>query len=205
LVTIYDYNTTYRGSQFVVNQYGNRSRDHDDHANSLELSLSKRGTGIWSVETSFLATKNHRLLVGIPQSPNDLFFPVDDTWERTFRLAGTYRAPYGVSLSSFYLALSGAPGQRTYLFRSLPQSGTLTVRLEPFGAERGPVRSNLNLRVSKMFALAKARRIDLSLDVLSALNSNAAWATTYTSGPTFGNVTTIASPRVARFAAAFTF
>ena len=205
LVTLYDYNPAYRGSQFVVNQYVNRSSDHNDHANSLELSVNKRATGRWSGQTSLLATKNYRWVVGVPQSPNDLFFPLDETWDLTYRLAGTYRTPFGVDVSTLYLLLSGATGQRTYLFRSLPQSGTLSLRLEPFGAERGPLRTALNLRASKTFALNKSRRIHVSVDALNLLNSNAAWTSDYTSGPTFGYATLISSPRVARIGAAFSF
>ena len=46
---------------------------------------------------------------------------------------------------------------------------------------------------------------DVSLDLFNALNANAGWVTTYQSGPTFGYVTSLASPRAARFGAAFSF
>jgi hypothetical protein len=205
IVTLADYDPAYRGNQFVMNQYANRERRYDDYHNSIEFALSKRAGGRFSGDTSFLATKHHRWLVGIPQSPNDLFFPIDETWEVIYRVAGSYRAPYGVSVSGLYSILNGAPGQRTYLFRNLPQTGTLTVRLEPFGAQSGPARTNLNLRGSKTLSLKGTRRLDFAVDVLNVLNSNAAWATGYASGPTYGYVTTIASPRVARFNATFAF
>jgi hypothetical protein len=204
-VTLFDYAPAYRGNQFVLNQYATRSNAYDDYANSMEFNLSKRGAGKFSGMASFLATKNHRWLVGMPQSPNDLFFPLDTTWDTTFRLNGSYRAPYGVSVSAVLLALSGTRGQRTYLFRNLPQSGTLTVPLEPFGAEEGPVRSNLNLRAAKSIALSKGRRIDLAIDVMNVLNDNSAWTQSWAAGPTFGYVTSIATPRIAQFGATFSF
>jgi len=120
-------------------------------------------------------------------------------------VAGYARASHGFSASAVFSILNGAPGQRTYLFRNLPQFGTLTVPLEPFGIRRGPIRSNLDLRVGKAFVSERGRRFDVSVDLFNALNSNAAWATTYQSGPTFGYATTIASPRVARFGVAFSF
>jgi hypothetical protein len=61
------------------------------------------------------------------------------------------------------------------------------------------------LRVSKNFALTRGRRISLDFDILNVLNSNPTWASTYASGPTFGLVTSIQPPRIARFGAAFQF
>jgi hypothetical protein len=40
---------------------------------------------------------------------------------------------------------------------------------------------------------------------LNVLNSNPSWATTYASGPTFGYITSIQPPRIARFGVAFEF
>lgn len=204
-VTLHDYEPAFRGNQFVNNVYANRDSAHNDHHNSLELSLTKRPTTWISGENSFLVTKHHRWLTGIPQSPNDLFFPLDETWEVSYRASGSVRAPHGFNVSAAFSIINGAPGQRTYLFRSLPQSGTLTIRLEPFGTERGPARSNLNLRGAKSFDLGRGRRFEVTLDLFNALNANAGWVSTYASGPTFGYATTIASPRVARFGARFSF
>lgn len=204
-VTLYDYNPAFRGTQFVSNQYANSDSAHDDRHHSVEIALTKRETARISGETSFLATKHHRWLTSIPQSPNDESFNLDETWEISFRASGSVKAPYGINASAIFNILNGAPGQRTYLFRGLPQSGTLTLRMEPFGTQRGPARSNLNLRGAKSFALGKGRRFDVAFDVFNALNENSGWVTTYASGPTFGYVTTLASPRVARFGASFSF
>jgi Carboxypeptidase regulatory-like domain len=204
-VTLYDYTPAYKGSNFVLNQYVNADGNHNDYYNSIELALSKRSIGKVSGQMSFVATKDHMWLVGVPQSPNDLVFPLNEIWERTFRMTGTYQAPYGVGLSALFLALSGVPGQRTYLFRGLPQSGTLTMKMEPYGAETGPVRTNLNLRVLKSFVMGKNRRFNVSADVLNALNSNTPWTTSYVSGPTFGQVSSIPSPGAAQFGASFAF
>jgi hypothetical protein len=45
----------------------------------------------------------------------------------------------------------------------------------------------------------------MSVDLFNALHANAAWVSTYQSGPTFGYATTIASPRVARFNVTYAF
>lgn len=204
-VTLYDYDPAYQGNRFVNNTYANRDGAHNDRHSSLELSLTRRASDWVSGDTSVLATKHHRWLTGIAQSPNDEYFPIDQTWEVSYRASGAVRMPYGLNASAVFSVVNGAPGQRTYLFRGLPQTGTRTIRLEPFGARRGPARSNLNLRGAKSFDLGKGRRFEAALDVFNVLNSNAGWAATYASGPTFGYVTTIASPRVARIGGRFSF
>ena len=82
---------------------------------------------------------------------------------------------------------------------------TVPLRLEPFGARRGPLRSSLNLRVSKRFPLGNQRSVQLDLDALNALNGNMPWAITYESGPTFAYATQILSPRVLRGGVSFSF
>ena len=205
VVTIYDFSPAYAGAQFVDNQYANRDSAHNDHANSFEVSVTKRGGNWLSGETTFLVTKHHRWVVGIPQSPNDELFPIDNTWEKSYRAVGNISLPRAFDLSAVLNVIGGVPGQRTYTFRNIPQSGTVTLRLEPFGSQTGPVRTSLDLRAAKTFLLGKSRRITGSIDVFNALNGNAAWASTYVSGPTFGYTTTIAAPRVARFGATFSF
>jgi hypothetical protein len=213
-VTLHDFTPDYRGSQFVVNEYENRPPGQNDHYNSFELTLNKRAAaGRWFGSTSFLATKNHRFIIGIPQNPNQQLFDLDSTWDWTYRLSGSYRLPYGVSLSGLYTLMRGIPGQRTYVFRAadpngglpLRQVGNLTVPLEAFGTERGPVRPNLNFRVSRMLILPRNLRLSLDVDVLNVLNSNPSWATSYASGPTYGFVTSIQPPRIARIGLAFEF
>jgi hypothetical protein len=204
LVTIWDYDPALRGGSFVRNEVRNRPSNRSDSANNMELAFTKRSQGRWSGSFSFLATKQHRWLVGVPESPNDDVFPLDRTWEISYRTDGQYRLPYGLYASGMFTWMNGQPGQRTYLFRNLPQSSTRTVRLEEYGAQRGPSRTNLNLRVAKTLTLRR-QKLDLSIDIFNVFNSNSAWAIGYASGPTFGNTTSIAPPRLASFRAAYKF
>jgi hypothetical protein len=212
-VTMFDYDPAFRGSQFVGVQRNNRPGDRDDYSQSLELLLNKRTSGKWSASSSFLGTKYHRWLKGIAESPNDEFFPLDETWELSYRIAGNYRVAYGIELSGLYTLNSGVPGQRTYLFRTadpdggrpLTQLSTLSLRLEPYGAQKGPARQNLNVRVMKRFSLGGNRRIEATLDALNALNAGTPWTIDYTSGPTFGYATRITTPRVLRFGLMYEF
>jgi len=203
LVNIYDYDVAYKGSTFVAQEPVNRPAGREDYANSFEGTVTKRGSKIFS-ETSILFTKNHRWIVGVPQSPNDNFYPIDKTWSITYRVKASYAAPHGIQLSANDLVMSGVPGQRTYLFRGLPQLSTVNVPLETFGSEHGPIRHNLDFRVAKRVSFERCH-LEASIDLLNALNGNAAWTTNYASGPTFNYATSIQPPRTARMTVVFDF
>ncbi len=207
---IYDYDPAYRGAAFVGNQMVNVPDSASDWYQTIEVTLNRRATGNWGVISSLSATRNHQWLtvgrgssLAVPQSPNDLYFPINETWSLLYKLTDSYRLPYGMQVAGVFDIQPGAPGQRTALF-STPPSGFITVRLEPFGAQKGPVRSEANIRLSKAMKLVKGQ-LQLELDALNAFNSNSVWTTTYASGPTFGYATLIQSPRVLRFGVAYEF
>ncbi len=209
-ITVYDYDPAYSGSAFVENQIVNRPAEGSDRYQTIDFTLNKRPTGNWGVITSLSATKNHRWLstaagasLAVPQSPNDPYFPLDETWSVLYKVSGTYQLPYGMQFGAVFDVQRGAPGQRTALF-SVPKSGFVTIRLEPYGTERGPVRSEANLRLSKAVKLRRGE-LRFELDALNAFNSNSVWTTSYASGPTFGNTTLIQSPRVFRFGVVYEF
>ena len=184
----------------------------------LEVTVTKRPTGNWFGNTSFLLTKNHRWLINAVQSPNDLINALDETWDWSYRLAGGYNLPYGISVSALEAAYSGFARQRTNLFRAadpaggpaFPSSSTIFIRMDKYGARRLPFRNVLNLRLDKDFRLGGGRKFSLAIDAFNALNSNAAWAEqqatiTEASGPTYGFVTRIVTPRIFRFSVGYEF
>lgn len=162
---------------------------------------------------SVLATKNHRWINLIPQNPNDEFFPLDETWTWQFKLVGSYTLPGNVRVSSFFQSISGDARQRTYVFRradpdggrSIAQSSTVTLRLEPFGARMEPTLHVLNLRAAKSFNVGQARRLELGVDLFNALNANSASVLVNASGPTFDSISQILPPRIARLGVKFSF
>jgi hypothetical protein len=216
-VTLYDYDPAYRGAAFVGNMRVNA--DRDDFFNNFEITLNKRSTGKWFAFTSLLATKYHRWLEAVPQNLNQELFPLDETWELAYRLAGGYEAPMGINLSTVYQAYTGIPGQRTYVFRAadpaggpaFPSSSTITLRMEPYGAISGPSRHIVNMRVGKDFRIGGTRKIGLQMDAFNLFNSNVAWGQgtdpgiSFVSGPTYGYVVRIVSPRVVSLGAIFEF
>ena len=215
MIALYDYNPAYRGARFVGNMATNADKDRQDHFNNFEITLIKRPTGRWFANTSFLTTKNHRFLTPVIQTPNDLVNSIDETWDWSFRLAGGYNLPYGITVSALEATYSGLPRQRTNLFRAidpaggpaLPSSSTIVMRVEPFGTKRLPVRNILNLRVDKDFRVGGNKKFSAAVD---AFNANAAWmeqnlTVIDASGPTYGFVTRIVTPRVVRFSIGYEF
>jgi len=210
-VTIYDYDPAFRGSNFVGNQEVNRPQGRTDSYNSYEASVTRRMTQSWSMLAAYTATKYHRWVVGIPQSPNDEHFDLDDQWRWAFKMNGNFNLPYDISLGGIVEVRNGALGQRTYVFRATDPSGlplrqlaSATIRMEPFGSQREGKQTTFNARVSRMFGLPKGR-VNLSFDVLNVLNTNAITAVTYASGPSFGRVTDILPPRTVRFGVIYDF
>lgn len=203
MVTFHDYDPAYRGAAFVANQRQNST--NDDRYHTFEFTLTKRMSNRWMGIGSFWLTRNHAWLSRMQATPNEAFFPLDRTWSWASTISGTYRLPYDVLVSGFLQARSGTPGQRTYTFRNVPQLGTVTLPLEEYGARRGPTVSVLNVRASKQFALRGSRQLSLDFDVFNLLNSSAAVAINWESGPTFGYVTDLTQARVARIGARFTF
>jgi hypothetical protein len=213
MVTMYDYDPRYRGAQFVGNMIPNVPSNRSDFFHNIEVTLSKRPGGKWFANTSLLATKNHRWIEAIVETPNSNYFPLDETWTVSYRLAGGYRLPYGLNASTLYQVFTGTRGQRTTIFRAadpaggpaFPSSATITLRSDRFGTESLPARSIMNLRLSKTLTLRSRSKLTLNLDAFNALNSNVAFSANFVSGPTFGYITSIAQPRVLRFGAMFEF
>jgi hypothetical protein len=201
-VTFYDFDPAFRAATFVRNMLLNSDRQDSYH--NIELMGTKRpGSGKWLLNSSLLLTKSRRWLNRYRETPNDDIFPLDETWTRRLILGGAYQGPFGINLSALYQGFSGAPGDRTYIFRpadpdggpSLPSSGSITIRTVPFGTDSGPYRQLTNFRVSKVFGVGP-RKVTLDLDAINAFNSNTEWGTTtYAQGPSYGRITRIVQPR----------
>src|SRR5262249_50657375 len=116
-ITISDYDPAYRGSAFVQNMNQNGPARRFDYYNIVEVALTRRSAAKFlPMSVSFLATKNHRWLTAVPQTPNDNLFPLDRTWAYSANVTGGYQVPLGITVSGQFRALSGAPSQETYLF-----------------------------------------------------------------------------------------
>src|SRR5712671_1531179 len=89
--------------------------------------------------------------------------------------------------------------------RSLPvELSTVTILLERFGSEKGPIRQSLDFRIGKRITFERYH-LEGALDLINSLNANPAWTTNYASGPAFNYATSIQGPRTARLSAIFGF
>jgi hypothetical protein len=210
-ITIYDYDAAYRGTAFVNNQLKNT--DRTDGYNSIEFTVTKRHSGRWSAMASFWAIKDHRWLTLIPDNPNNDYFPLDDSWRWAGNLSGSYRLPYDIQFGAFLQSKIGVQGQRSTVFRAtdpdggtpLRQQSTVTVRMEPYGANTGPAINVLDLRSSKSFSLSKGSKVEVDFDLFNLLNASANTAMQFQAGPTFLWATDVVPPRVARIGFKYQF
>jgi hypothetical protein len=210
-MTFHDYSAAYRGAAFVATQLTNSPAD--DRFHSMEFTLTRRSHGRWMAQASYFAVKNHRVIERTINSPNDELFNLDETWGWGATVTGSYRLPYDITIAGFLQGKNGVKGQRTNIFRQVdPDGGTsiaqlnnVTLRLEPYGARHLAAINILNVRVGKDLTLGGSRRLAIECDVYDALNSNAPLAATFASGPTFGYVTNVLPPRIARIGARFRF
>jgi len=199
------------GSAFNVLKAANALPGRSNTFHSFEVAATKRFSKKWTGSTSFWTTKNHQWIItsnvnaNNPQSPNDDRFPLNDTWTWEGRLNASYQFPHAIQFSALLRTQSGIPGQRTFIFTGLPQSSNLTLRMEPYGARRGPAITVMNVRAGKRFALGASRRFELSFEIFNLLNSSAATTTNYASGSSFAFTTGVVSPRVARIGSTFSF
>jgi hypothetical protein len=226
MVTIWDYAPSYAGAKFVGNEVVNRPDSRSNHYHNFEFTLARRASARWSAQTSFLTTKNYVYAVGIPQSPNDNYFPLDKTWNWVYKINGSYTFPKDIVFSGLFDVQPGVKGQaatattgttgsivgRTYIFRAadplggapLKQQSTVTLRLSDPGQVVGPVRASANLRLSKVMKF-NTKELRVGVDLLNAFNSNAFWTMDFTSGPTFGYGTAFTNPRTVQFSGSFEF
>ncbi len=210
-VSFFDYDAAYRGATFVNSKTVNNTTTDTYH--SLEFTVTKRTSNRWMAQASYFFVKNRDWQVGVFQSPNDQFFPLNDTWSWAGNATASYRLPYDVQVSGFLQSRSGIQGQRTYQFRQadpdggtpLAQSNNITLRLEPYGTRQLSALNILNLRASKTFSIGGARRVGIDFDVFNALNVATPTAANWASGPTFGYVTDVVPGRIARAGARFLF
>jgi hypothetical protein len=210
-VTLYDYTAAYRGAAFVNAQTVNAP--NTDRYHSVEATVTKRFSRRWTGQVSYFAVKNHRWISSVFTSPNDEFFPLDETWSWAGNVTGSYRMPGDVSISGFLQTKNGYTGQRTNIFRqadpdgglAITQNGNTTLRVEPYGAQRLSAQNILNLKASKDLRLGGGRRLNIDVDVFNVLNAATPTAASFVTGPSFGFVSSVIPARIARLGLRFLF
>jgi hypothetical protein len=201
-VTLYDYPTAYRGAAFVGNMRVNALRPNT--YNTIEMGLNKRMSQRWSASYSYFATKNDQLINAVAATPNQDVFNNDRTWTWGSTLSGVVQMPQKIQFAAFLQAKSGTRGERTYVFRSIPNSSTLTLRLGERGSLNNPNFTTLNIKVNRKLALPRGE-FDLTFDAFNVFNANTATNLTKASGPTYSYITGVLAPRVAQLGIRYSF
>jgi len=157
------------------------------------------------MSSSLWTTRSHEWVSAVATSPNDDRFAVRDYWTWEARADANYQFPWEINASFNLRASSGALGQRTQTFSdSRLNQGTVTLRMEPWGTQQGPLVPVTGLRVAKKFRAVSRTSVDVTFSVFNLINSSAAISTSYLSG-TFGRITDILPPRVVRLGLKFSF
>ena len=197
----------------------NNPSSRPDYYSSLEFGATKRYSSRWVVSGSFWMTRDHRWInaqSGVTGSPNDDSYPLDTTWNWEARAYGTYNFPLGFKFTGFFRDKSGAWGQRTEVFSGTGANGqklnqgSVTMKMGPFGQYQGTTVPLLNINMSKVIHIRERFKLEPHFEIYNVTNSAGQYAlnwstTTNPASPTFGKITTLEAPRVARIGAELTF
>lgn len=168
LFTYWDNPNLWPGSSFTL-----RTTTPENRSNykNIDITLNKRMSHRWSLVTNFLYTWtfSHSL----DQTPNGPLDNPTDTTLWTFKLVGTYQAPWGIVVSPLLRHQAGSPTSRT--LASVPTAnGTATFTVERTGTYRRDNVTIFDTRFEKKLKFPGRREVGLFFDAFNMLNSNAA-------------------------------
>jgi hypothetical protein len=212
-VTYYDYSAAYAGSAFVrlmdVNTDGYENSFH-----SIEVAAQKRLSNRWQLVSSFLATHVDQwqieletsTVTGVPQDPNaESFLPKAKYWEWGFKLSGSYQLPYDIQAAAVFTSQSGPVWAREARFTAgLARLTEVVLLMEDPAARRLPTQNILNLRFEKRQKIGFGRAA-FQVDIFNVTNTNVELGVTKRSGPSFGKITSIVAPAIARLGVTYSF
>lgn len=172
-VTFFDVNAPYLGRDafFHTNFPGTQ------RYKGLELTLTKRMSNRWQMMGSYVWSRLDGDRVLDPNNPNNLVDTVrtgrgTNDQPHSFKLLGSYQAPWGVTVGANYQALTGLPRDRT-LSLNLRQGTNTAYTVEERGTYRADFLSLLSVRGDKRFRLGGSRRASLIAELHNFLNSSA--------------------------------
>jgi hypothetical protein len=190
--------------------------DNNSYYKNIDVTLTKRMSGRWSMITSFLYTWRNQLYSTGPPTPNVEINNRADSTLWTFKLLGTYRAPWDVLISPVLRHQAGTPVPR--LVSVGTNAGTFSVIAEPVGSYRQDNITLFDTQAEKQFNVRRGLRLGVYFALFNIFNSNSAQNQDVTTGLTtvtvdgapstvqrFLRPTTIIGPRIARLGFKVTF
>jgi len=206
-------------ADYIVNPPG-ADRDYD----GVELTLNKRYSHGWSINTSYVYG-NSRGLIGTNRGGQAL--GTSSLWDNPnahvnaigrfpyerrhqIKITGLVKGPWGINLGGYFRALSGRRWTRTvsstFLGVTLNQPSQ-TNNAEERGSSGYPMRKILDLKVEKVFKLGNVE-LKLFADIFNVFNDNTVTSEYLnSSNPSrvFGEDLDIVDPRVVRLGAKIEF
>ncbi|HUE84714.1 MAG TPA: TonB-dependent receptor [Vicinamibacterales bacterium] len=186
----------------------------DGEYHTVEVSVTKRQTGRYSVQASFSNRWNmdhetayfgqnlRSLTTGA--NPNE-FINTDDgrynfsVW--TAKINGSVDAGWGIRITPALRIQQGQAYGRTFLAGAANgiNYGSQRILAEPIDSRRQDTIRILDIRSEKTFTVAGSRRLGLFADVYNLTNADAAQNISWGSGSAFERPVNIVGPTIARF------
>ena len=190
------------------------SLESDTNYQGVDLTLSKRFSGRWSVLTggSFGRARN-TTRGGNRNDPNivsafdeDPLSVNDRPW--SYRISGVYEFPWQVFFSGTWQHQAGQPEVTTVSVTNATVNlaqGTQVVQVLPVGTVRFPNQAQLDLNIRKAFRMSNGHTLTPRLEMFNATNESTItnWITTL--GPTYHRPSLIQHGRVIKFEMAWDF
>jgi outer membrane receptor protein involved in Fe transport len=193
----------------------------DTTYNGIEFTASKRFSQRWQMTTGLTAGKNTGGLNGGAlgsgqiftgngsdlNDPNATLFNngiVGNDSQVAFRMSGSYRAPYDISIAGSLVSNSGYPYVSTYSVTRAAAAAagvaltraSQTIFLSQRGDERLPSVTLIDLRISRSFRFSGNRRIEPTFDIFNLGNASTITSLNAGVGSTYLVPTGIVSPRI---------
>jgi hypothetical protein len=189
---------------------------NDRDYKSVELTVNKRMSDRWSLVASVHHTWIHDFVYDTPEDPNEAIYNEYRTGNWSFKVFGTYRAPWSIVFTPMLRHQSGDPERRDVDVTL--RSGTFEYVAEGYGKYRVDNPTLLDTRLEKKFTLPRSHSLGVFFDAFNITNSNAFEAMENDTGrrsivldgeriefPLFGSPTRILNPRVYRFGVKYEF
>jgi hypothetical protein len=190
---------------------------NNQYFRNIEFSMAKRLGNKWSLQANYLGTWSDYLITPSATQPNIVQYNDASTFNANLRVSGTYKAPWGLTITPIYRFQLGQPLQQVVPITGLRQ-GTLTLPLGPIDEFRTQNISIFDTRIEKYITFKEKFKVGLFFDAFNILNNNAdqtqdntiGTKTTTVAGQLlsyqrFLSAQTITPPRIFRVGAKFTF
>jgi len=212
-LTIYNLDLNVGQSDF---QFTNFPRLDDNAYHGVEFNAAKRFSRNYQMLAGF--TIQRKRGTNFTVTSDDLYNPNKDIFRtnaildmdatHVFKLSGTYDLPKGATVSANFQHYTGYPFQATNIYRSgtnaagqmvnLKQS-SVTVPIEPLGAERYDPVDLLNLRFGYNRRISERYRVSPSMDLDNVFNTNTVTSANAAWGPSFKKPVSFVGQRLVKF------